>query len=117
MGTHARVFYDVVERDGTARDLSLDVRDGVVTRRPPTPYGRVANTRWGIARAVPCDAGATPSLVSTMVGAPFYARSAVRSRVDGVEAQGVHENLVLGRLVSPPVRLMVPFKMPRWTRA
>ncbi len=113
MGTHARVFYDVVERDGTARDLSLDIRDGVVARRPASPYGALAATRWGIARDIPCDAGARPSLVGTMESAPFYARSAIRSRIDGVEAGGVHETLSLGRLVSPPVRLMVPFKMPR----
>ncbi len=113
MGTHARVFYDVVERDGTERDLSLDVRDGVVARRAPSPYGTLAATRWGIAREVPCDDGSRPRLAGTMESAPFYARSAVRSRVDGVDAVGVHETLSLSRLVSPPVRLMVPFKMPR----
>lgn len=113
MGTHARIFYDVVERDGTTRDLSLDVRDGLVTRRPPTPYGSVPTTRWGVTRAVPCDPGDQPTLVGTMESAPFYARSAIRSRIDGVEADGVHENLLLDRLVSPPVRLMVPFKMGR----
>ena len=113
MGTHARIVYDVVERDGTARDLSLDIRDGSVTHKPPVPYGALPTTRWGVARAVPCEAGARPTLLSTMESAPFYARSAVRSRIDGAEADGVHEALVLSRLVSPAVRLMVPFKMPR----
>ncbi len=111
MGTHARIFYDVMERDGTARDLSLDVRDGVVTRQPPTLYGALPATRWGIGREIPCDPGSQPELLGTMESTPFYARSAIRSHIDGIEADGVHENLSLGRLVSPPVRLMVPFKM------
>ena len=111
MGTHARVFYDVVQSDGKKRDLSLDIRDGVIARRPPTPCGALATTWWGIARAVPCDPDGRPTLMGTMESAPFYARSAVHSRIDGVGADGVHETLVLSRLVSPPVRLMVPFKM------
>ena len=111
MGTHARIFYDVVERDGAARGLSLDVRGGLVTLRPPTPYGKLAATRWGMRREIPCDPSARPTLLDLMESAPFYARSAIRSRVDGIDADGIHETLSLSRLVALPVRLMVPFKM------
>lgn len=107
----ARIFYDVVLRDGTKRGLSLDVHDGVVADGPPAHYQALKTTGWGIARQAPCDPQGTPTLIRTLESAPFYARSALRSRIDGSEVLGVHESLSLTRVASPIVRLMLPFKM------
>ncbi len=111
MGDHARVFYDVMAKDGTPRGLSLDVRDGRVEDGPALPFQDLATSAWGIRRAVPCETGGRASIVESLENAPFYARAAVRSRIDGIEATGVHESLSLGRLTSPAVRFMLPFKM------
>ena len=109
----ARIFYDVVLRDGTERGLSLDVADGNVVDALALPYQAMSTTGWGIPRAAPCEATHGPVLLQTMETAPFYARSAIRCRIDGVEADGVHETLSLVRVASLIVRLMLPFKMVR----
>ena len=113
MNDGARIFYDVVGRDGAERSLSLAVTSAGVAEAPRMPYAGMPATRWRIARAVPCEAGHAPQLLRTMVDAPFYARSSLRSTIDGVTAAGVSESLSLRRLVSPAVRLMLPFKMLR----
>ena len=107
----ARIFYDVVLRDGSERSLSLAILDDGVTDAAAIAYRPMATTAWGIVRQAPCDAEAKPVLLQTLENAPFYARSAIRCRIDGVEASGVHESLSLDRVVSPVVRFMLPFKM------
>ncbi len=111
MGDHARIFYDVVARDGTPRGLSLSARVGGVETAAALPLQTLAASRWGIHRAVPCEAGSHATVVESLEDTPFYARAAVRSRIDGVDVLGVHESLSLRRLTSPAVRLMLPFKM------
>ncbi len=111
LGERARIFYDVVQRDGVMRGLSLSVEGADVREGCILPYHRMPTTGWGIARAVPCENGSNPTLIRTMENAPFYVRSAVRSRIDGAYASGVHESLSLDRVKSPIVRLMLPFKM------
>ena len=111
MGDHARIFYDVVERDGKQRGLSLDVGNGTVESAPTLPLQDLARTGWGIRRAVPCDEGGRATIIESLENTPFYARASVRSRIDAIDAIGVHESLSLRRLTSPAVRLMLPFKM------
>ena len=113
-GDSARIFYDVVQKDGARRGLALKIADGTITPTAGAIYQDLPKTGWGVARAVPCDAGERPVLMRTMENAPFYARSAVRSVIDGRTMGGVHEMLSLPRLINPAVRLMVPFRMPRW---
>ena len=110
----ARIFYDTIAADGRAKGLALSVEDGEVTHSVQGFYQDLPKTFWRIPRAVPCEPAAKPVLLQTFENAPFYARSAVRARIDGAEATGMHETLSLGRLVSPEVRFMVPFRMPRW---
>ncbi len=107
----ARIFYDVTDRAGTERRLSLAVTADGVAEAPLLPYGRLPSGLWGIGRAAPCDPGHAPTLLRTMEDAPFYARSGIRSTIDGYAATGVHESLSLTRAASPLVRLMLPFKM------
>ena len=107
----ARIFYDVVGRDGNERGLSLAVTADGVAEAERLPFRPLPTSAWGISRAAPCDAGFAPQLLRTMENAPFYARSSLRSTVDGATVEGVHESLSLTRVVSPAVRLMLPFKM------
>ncbi len=111
LGSNARIFYDVTEHDGTSRRLALRTGESGTVDATQTPRKMLPRTRWGITREIPCEDGGEPRLLHTMESAPFYTRSAIRSRVGGTEVTGVHENLSLERLVSPAVRLMVPFRM------
>ena len=114
LGERARIFYDVVERDGTERCLSLAIdRSGGVQPAASRPFQTFGRGLWGLERSAPADAGAAVALLAALEDAPFYTRSNIRSRIDGVDALGVHESLSLSRLAALPVRLMMPFRMPR----
>jgi carotenoid 1,2-hydratase len=49
----------------------------------------------------------------TLEDTPFYVRSLLSSGLLGEQVTSVHETLDLPRLVSLPVRLMLPWRMPR----
>jgi carotenoid 1,2-hydratase len=56
----------------------------------------------------------TPARVEqTLEDTPFYVRSLLSSGLLGEQVTSVHETLDLPRLVSLPVRLMLPWRMPR----
>ena len=74
---------------------------------------RLPRTGWLVDRATRADAGATPRIVKTWIDAPFYARSALQTRLFGEEVRAVHESLSLGRFRSPIVQSMLPYRMPR----
>ncbi len=116
MGDHARVFYDVIERDGFTHGLSLRCEEAAITDAEPHPFQPLPKTLWGLPRIVPGAAGTTSQLLRPLEDAPFYNRSAIASSVDGRSAKGVHESLDLRRLTSPIVRFMVPFRMFRRTK-
>ncbi len=112
--TGALICYDVARRTGEAAQLALSFDgDAAVRIVEPPPRLRLPATGWRIPRRLraegPDDPGARQSLEDT----PFYARSALRARHDGVWADIVHESLSLDRLRSPIVRAMLPFRMPR----
>ena len=48
-----------------------------------------------------------------MLDAPFYNRSAIRTRVLGEESVGVHEALDLDRFRNPVILSMLMARMPR----
>ena len=53
-----------------------------------------------------------------MLDAPFYSRSAVRTKLDGEETTGVHEALDLRRFRSPLLKPILAVRVPRrkgWT--
>jgi carotenoid 1,2-hydratase len=50
---------------------------------------------------------------STLEDTPFYVRSILRSSLDGEIVTSVHETLDAQRVASLPVRLMLPWRMPR----
>lgn len=44
---------------------------------------------------------------------PFYQRAVLRSELLGESVESFHETLSVPRLVSPVVRAMLPWRMPR----
>ena len=112
----ARIVYDVTERSGAVRPLSLAIDADGIRETPPPAMRSLLRTSWGIERLVPCDEGATATQTRMMENAPFYARTGVASTLDGQPLVGVNENLSLLRVAHPIVRLMLPFKMFRRSR-
>ena len=54
-----------------------------------------------------------PKVAKTWIDAPFYARSALDTRLFGEDVRAVHESLSLARFRSPIVQSMLPYRMPR----
>jgi carotenoid 1,2-hydratase len=52
-------------------------------------------------------------VLSTLEDTPFYVRSLLRTQLLGENVTAVHESLDIPRLVSLPVQLMLPWRMPR----
>lgn len=108
------VLYEGVRRDGTPFDLALkfDAQGRWHDVMQPAPAA-LPRTGWLIKRATRADAGQTARVVKTWIDAPFYARSALSTRLFGEDVQAVHESLALGRFRSPIVQSMLPYRMPR----
>jgi len=106
------IAYDVIARDGSAarRDLVVD-RRGRLTAGDGGRRVELPRTAFGLRRPfhAPGDGGA--SLVSTLEDGPFYARSVVRTSLDGVSTLAMHEAVSLDRLRARWVRFLVPFRM------
>ena len=54
-----------------------------------------------------------PQIVSTLEDTPFYVRSLLRTDLLGEKVTAVHESLDIPRVISLPVRMMLPWRMPR----
>ena len=108
------VLYEGRRRDGAPFALALKVdRQGRwqdVVQPPPATLPR---TGWLVKRATRADVGSDPRVIKTWIDAPFYARSALGTRLFGEDVRAVHESLSLGRFRSPIVQSMLPYRMPR----
>lgn len=108
------VLYEGRRRDGAPFDLALKFdsqgRWHDVVQPAPAALPR---TGWLVKRATRADAGHRPQVIGTWIDAPFYARSALATRLFGEDARAVHESLSLGRFRSPVVQSMLPYRMPR----
>ena len=108
------VLYEGRRRDGTPFDLALKFdRQGRWHDVVQPAAARLPRTGWLVERATRADAGHTPRVIKTWIDAPFYARSALATRLFGEEVQAVHESLSLGRFRSPIIQSMLPYRMPR----
>jgi carotenoid 1,2-hydratase len=113
-GAGARLFYDVNRRDGNHDRLALDVdARGNVREIEGPAVSDLPPTFWKINRKAWHDEGKPPRVIKTLEDTPFYARSALASRLEGEDVVMMHESLNLNRLKSPIVRTMLPFRMPR----
>ncbi|MEM9344329.1 MAG: carotenoid 1,2-hydratase [Pseudomonadota bacterium] len=112
--TGATCFYDATRRDGT--ELSAGVRfrtDGSAETVPLPPKARVNRSAWLVHRETRSDPGYTPKQTLSMLDAPFYCRSVVRTQLDGAETDGVHEALDFNRFRGPWLMPMLAVRVPR----
>lgn len=108
-------FYDADRRDGStlATALRFDDNGGAEIVDAPPPKTRFNRNLWMVRRETRADPGYRPRQVQAMLDAPFYARSAVRTQIDGHETVGVHEALDLDRFASPLLKPMLAVRVPR----
>ncbi len=109
------VVFDTKPRAGEPRTLALQYRSGMGAERIDAPGERaLPRTRWGLARSARC--GEDARLVRTLVDAPFYSRSQLDVRLQGISAPAIHESLSLARFRTRWVQALLPFRMPRIAR-
>lgn len=110
----ASCFYDARLRDGAEHQTALHFHpDGRMEEIAPPPVARLPRSLWAVRRETRADAGYRPRQVLAMLDAPFYTRSAVRTRIDGRECVGVHEALDLRRFASPLLKPILAVRVPR----
>jgi carotenoid 1,2-hydratase len=108
------VVYDVRPLQGPERVVAKRFApDGQATAFEAPQRQALPRSRWMIARTQRCDAGKPPQLVQTLEDTPFYVRSVLQSDLLGERITSVHETLDVQRVASLPVRLMLPWRMPR----
>ena len=118
-GGGCAVLYDKRLRDGTSRAMALRFdRHGEASTLELPPAARLATTPiWRVPRETRSEAGAPARVVETLEDTPFYARSLVEASIAGARVQAFHESLLLDRFASRWVQVLLPFRMPRVTRA
>ena len=112
-------FYDATRLDGSelAAGIHFDEAGNAdhITLPPKVPLKR---SLWTVSRETRADNGYKPTQVKNMLDAPFYSRSAVKTRLDGEETIGVHEALDLVRFRNPFMKPILAVRVPRrrdWT--
>jgi carotenoid 1,2-hydratase len=111
-----KILYDVEYPDGGSKNLALQIAtDGTVNRFTAPPPQSLPGTLWRMQRNLRADTGNDAQLLKTFEDAPFYARSMVATRIAGEPLTGVHESLSLKRFSAPWVRVLLPFRMPRFS--
>ena len=107
------ILYHSVHRDGGATDIALRVdRHGTVEPFASPPGTVLPRSRWRVRRATRSETG-TATVLRTLVDAPFYARSVLRTQLLGERVEAVHESLDCDRFARPWVQAMLPFRVPR----
>jgi carotenoid 1,2-hydratase len=106
------VIYDLQPRAGAGRVIAERFAlDGSATAFEPPPRQPLPRTAWGLSRSM--RSAAPAALAQSLEDTPFYARATVRAGLLGESTTAIHETLDLPRVASLPVRLMLPFRMPR----
>jgi carotenoid 1,2-hydratase len=107
-------FYDAERRDGGRLAVGAKfTAEGRLEPIDPPRKAPMARSLWAVKRETRADPGYTPKQVKAMLDAPFYSRSVVRTKIDGVETDGVHEALDLNRFASPLIKPMLALRVPR----
>ena len=108
------VVYDVRPQRGPNRVVAQRFSPNG-DHEPFTPGQRFAlpASGWRIPRGMCNEINQAPEIISTLEDTPFYARSLLRTTLMGEPVTAMHESLDIPRLVSLPVRLMLPWRMPR----
>jgi carotenoid 1,2-hydratase len=79
----------------------------------PPPQTLARTPLWRVARSMRSEDAAPVQVRQALEDTPFYSRSLLEARLCGEHVTAVHESLDVPRLVSLPVRLMLPWRMPR----
>ena len=110
----ATILYDAERRRSGPLSLGLlfDGSGGCDSFAPPLKTV-LPSTRWRVARETRSDDGAA-SVTREFEDTPFYSRSLLNTKLHGQEVACIHESLSLDRFDHPLVKLMLPFRMPRW---
>jgi carotenoid 1,2-hydratase len=87
--------------------------DGSSQPFEPPPRCRLPRSRWGLSRTQRSEAHTPVRVQQTLEDTPFYVRSVIGAAMLGEPVTAMHETLNVPRLVSLPVQLMLPFRMPR----
>ncbi len=110
------VLYDILERNLSRHSLALEFAASGAARAIPAPaVQRLPSTGWRVSRHTRADGEHPARVVKTLEDAPFYSRSLLATRLDGLPALAVHESLNLDRFRSRWVQCLLPFRMPRIT--
>jgi len=108
------VIYDVRQKQGNDRVITQHFHpDGRSETFEAPPRQSLPRTAWRIDRSMRTDAQTPATVKETLEDTPFYVRSVLESGLFGQRVTSVHETLNVPRLVSLPVRLMLPWRMPR----
>ena len=108
------VVYDVRPVSGPQRVIAQRFApDGSSAAFMAPPRQPLPASAWRIERGMHSTLGQPPQLLRTLEDTPFYVRSTLRGHLQGETVTAVHETLHVPRVVSWPVRLMLPWRMPR----
>jgi carotenoid 1,2-hydratase len=111
------VFYDTLPRHEAPWPLAVQFGADQSTHSIALPPAvALPHSAWGIGRQVRSDAPQRTELLRTLVDAPFYARSLLRTQLGAESVLSVHESLDLQRFGRRWVRWLLPFRMPRRRR-
>ena len=107
-----QVVYDMQWPASEDRVLNLRFdRQGGVEPLPAEPVQALSPTAWRVQRRARSTHAVT--VHEQLEDTPFYQRCWLRQRAKGVDGLAFHETLSVPRLVSPLVRAMLPWRMPR----
>ncbi|MEO0389323.1 MAG: carotenoid 1,2-hydratase [Pseudomonadota bacterium] len=113
-GDGATCIYDATRLDGSTLASAFEFdATGAARMIDLPPKAELPRSLWTVRRETRADAGYAPAQVQNMLDAPFYSRSAVRTRLGGEETVGVHEALDLRRFRSPLLKPMLAVRVPR----
>jgi carotenoid 1,2-hydratase len=108
------VMYEGKLRSGKDFGMALRIdRNGQAeVMEMPEPVV-LPRTGWQLNRLTRADAGYIAKVRATWEDTPFYARTALSTRLWGEDVVAVHESLSLDRFRSGIVQWMLPWRMPR----
>ena len=112
--TGSVAFYEALVKKGDPLSIALKFhKNGTVEHLSPPPKANLSRSLWAIKRETRADHGYRPRQVKHMLDAPFYTRSAVKTKIFGEETVGVHETLDLNRFSSPLLKPLLAVRVPR----
>jgi carotenoid 1,2-hydratase len=106
------VLYDMHYANRQMQLLALRFdRQGAVQAFDAPQRQTLPPTRWRVARHM--HSSAPVRIHAQLEDGPFYQRALLQSELLGEPVRSFHESLSIPRLVSPVVRAMLPWRMPR----